>query len=277
MGYLQNSMRGSLAQEELELLPAGFDRIGNVVILNLPQELISKSEEIARALLHIKGVRTVALRTEAITGRGRRPQVKVIAGAQMTETLHKENGCIFKLDVAEVMFSVGNISERARMAELVQPGEVIVDMFAGVGQFSIPIARHAKPRKVYALELNEVAYRYLRENVRLNYVGDIVEPRLGDCAKVAPLGVADRVIMGILHVTHEYLPLAMRVLKPSGGVIHYHESVPSKLRFERPIKRITEAVEGRDFEILGQRVVKRYAPGVDHVVIDVRIGPELKG
>jgi tRNA wybutosine-synthesizing protein 2 len=53
--------------------------------------------------------------------------------------------------------------------------------------------------------------------------------------------------------------------------------VPSKLRFERPIKRITEAVEGRDFEILGQRVVKRYAPGVDHVVIDVRIGPELKG
>ncbi len=266
-------MRGSLTQEELELLPAGFDRIGNVIVLNLPQGLISKSEEIARALLHIKGVRTVALRTEAIAGRERRPHVKVIAGAQMTETLHKENGCVFKLDVAEVMFSVGNIFERARVAKLVRPGEVVLDMFAGVGQFSIPIARHAKPRKVYAIELNEVAYRYLRENVRLNYVGDIVEPRLGDCAKVSPLGVADRVIMGMLHVTHEYLPLAMRVLKPSGGVIHYHESVPSRLRFERPVKRIVEAAAGREVKILNERVVKRYAPGVDHVVIDAGIGP----
>jgi tRNA wybutosine-synthesizing protein 2 len=277
MGYLHDAMRNSLTQEELELLPAGFDRIGHVILLNLPRELISKSEEIARALLRIKGVRTVALRTEAITGRERRPQVKVIAGAQMTETLHKENGCIFKLDVAEVMFSVGNIFERMRMPKLIQTGEIVVDMFAGVGQFSIPIAKHARPRKVCAIELNEVAYRYLCENVRLNYVGDIVEPRLGDCAKVAPLGVADRVIMGMLHVTHEYLPLAMRVLKPSGGVIHYHESVPSKLCFERPIKRISEAAGGREFEILGQRVVKRYAPGVDHVVIDVRVGPELKG
>ena len=164
-------MRDSLAQEELKLLPAGFDRIGHVVVLNLPQELISKSEKIARAMLNIKGVRTVALRTEAIAGRERRPNLKVIAGAQMTETLHKEHGCVFRLDVAEVMFSAGNVFERARAAKLVQPGEVIVDMFAGVGQFSIPIARHAKPRKVYAIELNEVAYRYLRENIRLNYVG----------------------------------------------------------------------------------------------------------
>jgi len=277
MGYLQDVMYDSLTQEELKLLPAGFDRIGHIIVLNLPQELISKSDEIARAILNIKGVRTVALRTKPITGRERRPNLKVIAGAQMTETLHKEHGCVFKLDVAEVMFSAGNIFERARAPKLVQPEEVIVDMFAGVGQFSIPIARRAKPKKVYAIELNEIAHRYLRENVRLNYVGHIVEPRFGDCVKVAPLGVADRVIMGILHVTHEYLPLAMRVLKPSGGVIHYHESVPSKLRFERPIKRISEAAEGRDFEILGQRVVKRYAPGVDHVVIDVRIGPKLKG
>ena len=277
MSYLRNAMRDLLTYEELELLPAGFDRVGHIVVLNLPRVLTSKSEKIARAMLNIKGVRTVAVRTKPITGRERKPNLKVIAGAQMTETLHKEHGCVFKLDVAEVMFSAGNIFERARTAKLVRPGEVIVDMFAGVGQFSIPIAKHAKPKKVYAMELNEVAHRYLRENIRLNYVGHIVEPRLGDCAKVAPLGVADRVIMGMLHVTHEYLPLAMRALKPSGGVIHYHESVPSKLRFERPIKRITEAAEGRDFEILSQRVVKRYAPGVDHVVIDVRIGPKLKG
>jgi tRNA wybutosine-synthesizing protein 2 len=63
------------------------------------------------------------------------------------------------------------------------------------------------------------------------------------------------------------------VLKQGGGFIHYHESVPSKLRFERPVKRVLEAAAGREVEILNKRVVKRYAPGVDHVVVDVRIGP----
>jgi len=125
---------------------------------------------------------------------------------------------------------------------------------------------------VYAIELNPVACGYLRENIRLNRVGHVVKPLLGDCSTVAPRGVADRVVLGILHVTHRYLPLAVEVLKPGGGIIHYHESVPSDLRFERPIKRIWGAVAGRGVEILGKRVVKRYAPGVDHVVIDARVG-----
>ncbi|MCS7131851.1 MAG: class I SAM-dependent methyltransferase family protein [Hadesarchaea archaeon] len=272
MGYLRNALRGSLSPEELELLPSGFDRMGHVAILTLPPALMHRSVEIAGALLQLKGVRTVALREGPITGRHRKPKVKVIAGEPNTETLHKEHGCLFKLDVAKVMFAPGNLFERGRIVGLVQPGEVVVDMFAGVGQFSIPIAKRAKPSKVYAIELNPVAYRYLCENIELNRVGHIVVPLHGDCEEMAPLGVADRVIMGILHVTHRYLPLAMQVLKPAGGIIHYHESVPSKLRFERPIKRIISATRRR-VEILNKRVVKRYAPGVDHVVVDVRIGP----
>ena len=99
-----------------------------------------------------------------------------------------------------------------------------------------------------------------------------MKPVRGVCSTVAPRGVADRVVLGILHVTHRYLPLALEVLKPGGGVIHYHESVPSELRFERPVKRILQAAAGWGVEILGKRVVKRYAPGVDHVVIDARVG-----
>jgi tRNA wybutosine-synthesizing protein 2 len=272
MGYLRDVLRASLPPEELELLPSGFDRVGHVAILTLPPALMYRSGEIAEALLRLKGVRTVALREGPITGRHRRPKIKVIAGEPRTETLHKEHGCLFKLDVAKVMFAPGNLFERGRLAGLVRPDEVVVDMFAGVGQFSIPIAKRARPSRVYAIELNPVAFRYLRENIELNRVGHVVVPLHGDCEEVAPLGVADRVIMGILHVTHKYLPLAMRVLKPSGGVIHYHESVPSKLRFERPIKRITSSTT-RKVEILNKRVVKRYAPGVDHVVIDVKVGP----
>ncbi len=273
MGYLRAAMRDLLTREELELLPAGFDHIGHVAVVALPRGLLQRAGEVARALLRVKGVRTVALRTGGVAGRLREPRVEVIAGDPVTETVHRENTCLFKLDVARVMFSLGNVFERARVARLVRPGEVVVDVFAGIGQFSIPIAKHARPGEVYAIELNPVAYRYLRENVRLNRVGHVVRPVLGDCARVAPRGVADRVVIGMLHVTHEYLPLALRVLKPGGGVIHYHESVPSKLRFERPVKRILEAASGRGVEILGERVVKRYAPGVDHIVIDAKIGP----
>jgi tRNA wybutosine-synthesizing protein 2 len=275
MGYLRAALKGKLTDEELELLPRGFERIGHIAIISLPSGLLHRTQDVTEALLNIKGVRTVALREGTISGRERRPNLRVVAGDPSTETLHRENGCAFKLDVAKVMFSSGNLYERGRLPKLIGEGEVVVDLFAGVGQFSIPIARHAGPGKVYAAELNPVAYGYLCENIRINRVGQVVKPLLGDCMEVAPRGVADRVIMGLLHVTEQYLPLALEVLKDRGGVIHYHESVPSKLRFERPVKRILEAAAGREVEILNKRIVKRYAPGVDHVVVDARIGPSV--
>jgi tRNA wybutosine-synthesizing protein 2 len=270
MGYLLAALRDVLTPEELEFLPNGFDRIGHVAIIGLPPQLKHRSAEVGRALLRLKGVRTVALKGEVV-GRCRMPQLKIIAGERFTETTHREHGCIFKLDVSRVMFSVGNLYERGRIAKLVRPGETVVDMFAGVGQFSIPIAKHSEAHKVFSIELNPVAYGYLYENIRLNKVGSVVKPLLGDCEKVAPRGVADRVVMGILHVTHRYLPLAIQVLKPSGGVIHYHESAPHGMRFERPVERILAAADGRRVEILNKRLVKRYAPAVDHVVIDAKI------
>jgi tRNA wybutosine-synthesizing protein 2 len=203
----------------------------------------------------------------------RTPTIEVIAGDSSTETLHMENGCFYKLDVARVMFSKGNVYERQRIAQLVQDGEVVVDLFAGIGQFSIQIGKHARPKRVYAVEKNLVAYRYLCDNIRINKLGHVVIPLHGDCRDVAPRGTADRVIMGILHVGHLYLPLALDVLKDKGGVIHYHETAPRKLGFSRALERIAKAAGEREVEILEKRVVKRYAPGVDHLVVDALIGP----
>jgi tRNA wybutosine-synthesizing protein 2 len=271
MGYLVEALKGILSEKELGLLPRGFERIGHVVIVSIPQELLPKVEVIAAELLKIKGVKTVARRVAPIEGRERRPRIEVIAGDPSTETVHKEHGCLFKLDVSRVMFSTGNLYERRRLPELVSPGETVVDLFAGVGQFVVPIAKHAEPRKIHAIELSSVAHRYLTENVRINRLGHLITPVLGDCEQVAPRGIADRVIMGILHVGHRYLPLALQVLKPGGGMIHYHESTPCKHGFKRPVERILRAAGGREVEISGKRVIKRYAPGVDHVVIDALI------
>jgi tRNA wybutosine-synthesizing protein 2 len=235
--------------------------IGDILILK-------KQVDNPHELLKIPGVNRV-VKMGSIKGPMREPEVEILLG-RGTETVHKENHCLFKLDVSQVMWSKGNTTERMRMAQIVEDGETVVDLFAGIGYFSIPMAVHASPEKIYAVEINPVAHDYLKENIRLNRVQDVVEPLLGNCRDIAPRNVADRVLMGYIGNTYQYLDLAFQVLK-EGGIIHYHESVPDKLKFKRPIERIKEASNGFKVEILNQRVIKKYSPGVYHVVIDARV------
>jgi tRNA wybutosine-synthesizing protein 2 len=231
--------------------------------------VVKQDVENPSGLLEIPGVNRV-VKLGHINGFKREPEVKILLG-DGTETVHKENHCLFKMDVAKVMWSKGNTGERKRMSTMPEDGEIIVDMFAGIGYFSIPMAVHSKPAKIYSVEINPVSYTYLCQNTVLNKVEDVVEPILGDCRELAPKGVADRVLMGYIGNTNEYLPAAMEVLK-DGGVVHYHESVPDKLKFIRPVERIKEAAGDRDVEILNKRIIKPYSPGVYHVVVDAKIG-----
>lgn len=231
--------------------------------------LVKEDHDDIPDLLKIPGVNKI-VKLGRISGPQRKPEVELLWGND-TETVHKENKCLFKMDVSQVMWSKGNTAERIRLTELVGEDEIIVDLFAGIGYFSIPIAVHSRPTKIYAVEINPVSHHYLKENISLNQVTDIIEPVLGNCRDVAPQKVADRVIMGYIGNTHEYLDLAIKTLR-RGGVIHYHESVPEKLKFSRPVHRIKSAARDREVEILEKRLIKKYAPGVYHVVIDARIG-----
>jgi len=207
-----------------------------------------------------------------ISGLKREPDVTVIVG-EGTETVHRENKCLFKLDVSKIMWSKGNTTERKRMSLIAEDDEIVVDMFAGIGYFSIPMAVHSNPAKIYSIEINPVSHGYLCENIHLNGVERIVEPILGNCREFAPTGVADRVLMGYIGNTNEFLDVAMDVLKED-GIIHYHESVPDKLKFIRPIDRISESAlsAGRELvEITNKKIIKPYSPGVYHVVVDARI------
>lgn len=273
MSWLRKALTNELLPDKLKLLPRGYERVGHVAVLSLPEELEEWRGVIAQKLLEVGGVRTVAVRRGPVEGWSRSPNLEVVAGEPRTETLHKENGCFFKLDVARTMFSKGNMHERQRIPKLVQEGEVVVDLFAGVGQFSIPIAKHANPARVYAVEKNPIAFSYLCENIRINKLGSVIVPLRGDCLEISPRRIADRVLMGILHTGYRYLPLALEVLKPAGGVIHYHETSPCKNGFERARRRILEIAKGWDVKFLESRVVKRYSPGINHVVIDVLVTP----
>ena len=259
-----------LTPEQESALPRGWQVIGEVLLVHVPDVLQPRKRELGEALLSLYPRCKTVVETKRIAGTYREPISEVIAG-DGTGTIHKENYVLFKLDVAKIMFSQGNFYERRRMST-VGAGEHVVDMFAGIGYFTMPMAVHARPRRIDAIELNPVSFEYLKENVRLNHVEDIVNPILGDCREKAPVGEADRVIMGYVGTTQEYLPWGVKALKP-GGILHYHETTPEKLVFERPIRYVEEAAEaqGRSAEIVNTVKVKKYSPGVWHVVVDAKI------
>lgn len=241
--------------------------IGHVLI-------VDKDIDDPERFIHMQGdmkrVRTVA-RLDYIQGYKREPVLEVLAGDKDTETIHKEHGCFFKFDVSRIMWSKGNTSERMRVAGLVGDGERVLDMFAGIGYFSIPIGVHSNVDKVYSIEINPVSYNYLKENIVLNKVEDSVEAFLGDSnILAADFKPVDRVLMGYVHTTHDFLASAIGALGDK-GVIHYHETVPDKLIDTRPVERIKKAADGREVSVLGERVIKKYSPGVSHVVVDAMI------
>jgi len=250
-------------------LPRKWEKIGDVLVLRLPDGLAAHREKVAKAYAEVLGAKAVLLDVRGIEGEWRLPRVEKIWGGD-TETVHLEGGVRFKLDPAKVMFSSGNLPERIRMGHASRAGETVVDMFAGIGYFTIPMAVHSRPDRIYACEVNPTAFHYLEENCRINRAVNVT-PMLGDCRETAPEGVADRVIMGYLRA-QEFLPKALKVLKGE-GVLHYHEACPNELIDTRPLATVSAAASGAglDVELLRHHRLKSYAPGVSHVVLDVKV------
>ncbi|MEW5955820.1 MAG: class I SAM-dependent methyltransferase family protein [Candidatus Micrarchaeota archaeon] len=276
---LSQKLESSFSERELSLLPSGYQALAQVAVLNLKPELLPKAKEIGGAFLELfPRFKTVCVRTGEITGTFREPQLKVVAGEQNTEVIVSENGVKYSFDCVKLMFAKGNVSERARIASLVGDGETVVDMFAGLGYFTLPIAVLAEPRRVYSIELNAVAFGYLKKNVALNGVGEKVTAINGDCGveakRLAGEGVrADRVVMGYLPAPKTQLPAALAVLK-NGGWLHYEGVVPSGDDGSGLFADVSEAADavGRKAELKHVQRVKSYGPKKEHVVLDCTAG-----
>ncbi|HVM44524.1 MAG TPA: class I SAM-dependent methyltransferase family protein, partial [Candidatus Thermoplasmatota archaeon] len=177
----------------------------------------------------------------------------------------------FRFDASRVMFSSGNVAERARVIDA--PGETVVDMFAGIGYFAIPLALRGGPARVVAIEKNAVSFAYLQENVRLNRVERVVEPWLGDNRDYPHDGIADRVLMGYFPNTARFLPKALALLKPRGGALHYHDTAHERRWKEEMTRALLDASRacGRVVAVQEARVVKSHSPGVVHAVLVARV------
>jgi tRNA wybutosine-synthesizing protein 2 len=261
-----------LAKLQEKDVPGSYQIIGDILLAKFTTKSDTKKKRIAKAVLSLLPYVKTVCEIKEIKGEFREPEVKIIKGDHTT-TVHKENDVLYKIDVAKVMFSKGNLTERKRLLPKVKEGEIIVDMFAGIGYFSIPIAKFTKAEKIFAIEKNPASYNLLTENLKLNKITNVFAI-LGDCkiaAKTLPVK-ADRVLMGYFPGTEEFLPAAMFMAKP-GCVIHFHNVYNEKDMWKKPLEQIDQVATAmkRKFEILGKKKVKSIGSRKYHVVIDVRI------
>jgi tRNA wybutosine-synthesizing protein 2 len=259
----------SLPEELRGLLPRHWEMLGDVLILRLADRLLPHKREVAEAYAKVLGARTVLLDRVNIEGVFRTPEMDVVWG-DGTETIHFENGLFYKLDAARIMFSSGNIDEKLRMASLDCRGEVVVDMFAGIGYFTLPIAVHTGAAKVIACEINPLAFHYLRENIALNKVERIVEPVLGNNLDLPGERIADRIVMGYVRTTSQHLKKAFSLIKEN-GVIHYQDTFPLEVFPQMALDNVAKAAGSRSYNVERMREVKSYSPGVSHMVLDIRV------
>lgn len=262
-----------LSENKLKLLPKKWEKLGDVAIIKIPPELKNQSNILGKIYADVLGCKTILNDIGGISGELRKPEVEIIYGSKNTETIHTENKVRFKLDPQKVMFSSGNMNERGRMGTISNSNETVVDLFAGIGYFTLPMAVHSRPGKIYAIEKNPVSFDYLCQNIPLNNVSSIVEPIHGDNRMVAPKNVANRVIMGFFGDTHQFLPVAFECLKNNCGVIHYHDKFPEESIPDKPVNVVRGIAEkyNRTVDLIDYKHVKSYAPGISHYVFDIRV------
>jgi tRNA (guanine37-N1)-methyltransferase len=257
------------------LLPSSFDVVGDVLLVKIPEALRAHEREVADALLRTTPrIRTVA-QDEGVEGELRVRALRVLAGDPRTSTEHVEYGVRLRVDPATCYFSPRLATERYRVAKLVRPGERVVDLMAGVAPFALVIAKHSAAERVDAIDLNEAAVAFARENVRLNRMEGRVFPERGDARAWASThpAVADRVVTNLPHSAHAFLEDALGVLKER-GTWHYHCIQPDDGLGRHLAELAARAADaGRSLRVEATRIVRTYSPREKHFAVDLAVAP----
>lgn len=260
-----------IPDELRSLLPTSLDVIGDIALVRLPDELREHGSAIGEAILKVyKNVRCI-FADEGVQGEFRIRNLTHLAGENRTRTLYREHGLTFAVDVSKVYFSPRLATERVRVTEQVKPGEVVLDLFTGVGPYAIMISKRREPSVVYAVDSNPAAFELLEENVRRNRA-DRVRPMLADARQVLnTIGKVDRLILDLPQSAPEFYLGALQALNP-GGTLHYYEILETAGLGERE-EWLRGGAEWAKLTIdtIEIREVRAYSPTQKHMAFDIRI------
>ena len=288
---LEEALVGELSEDIIDLIPKSYDVIGNIAIIEFDQ-LNSLSvdktslykRKIAKAIAKVnKTVETVYEKKSEVKGKYRLKELQPLFGVNNPETFHKENNCIFKLNVKNTYFTPRLVFERKRLSLLkFAKNELIVDMFAGVGPISIQIAR-INHVKIYSFDINPTAYKYLIENIELNKLkGEILAYNIDVMDLINSsneLGInlknrLDRIIMNLPEQSINYVDIACFLMKKTGGILHLYQFCEKPDPIEKGIKNLITKLNRMGWyieEIINSKIVKPFSPKSDLIVVDVKI------
>lgn len=288
---LQEALTGKIPDLFFDLIPKSYDIIGNIAILEFEKPAQIEDDEfseyrtlIAEAVIGVnKNVQSVFVKKSEIKGDYRLREFAHLRGENKSETIHKENNCSFKLDIKHTYFSPRLVYERRRISNTkIQENEVIVDMFAGVGPFSIQIAK-LNHVKIHAFDVNPYAYKYLKENIELNKLTGTVIPyntNVRDLLKPSNhigkklCGTVDRVIMNLPEQSLSFIDVACFLLKKSCGIIHFYQFSEKPNPIEKTMGYLNKKLNDFNWvitKIQNSKIVKSHSPKAELVVIDLGI------
>jgi len=274
---LRDSLLGKIPSSLLGALPRSLDIIGDIAITELSPQLDSYSSEVGTGILQVNpNIRLVLKKASDVTGTFRTREFKKIAGFGGTETIHREFGCKYHLNVTSTYFNPRLGNERRRVADQVSANDVVVDMFAGVGPYSILIAKLQRAR-IYSIDINPSAVDYLKENILSNEVAEYVTPYLGD-ARVLSMsmlrGTADRVVMNLPSEAESFLDAASLVLRPTGGRLHFYEFAQRGVNLDTLRERFNSVMSsrGRNVKKITEcKIVREISPSRIQIAIDALV------
>ena len=273
---LKTILKEILQPEEISKLYSAFDIIGSIIIIKIPDSLNSKKQIIADTILmNFKSAKSVFAQTSAVQGDYRIRRLEHLAGDNSVITEYKEHGCRFKVDVTKTYFSPRLSTERMRISNMITDNEIITNMFAGVGTYSILIAKNNKSCKVYSIDSNPVANELALINAKLNKVQGQVVPICGDAREVIIRqlkGTSTRVLMPLPEKAKEFVDFAVMALKESGGMVHYFAHVKAsskKLALVNAALDVKYAFINHDYKIVSTRVVREVGPRLYQTVSDI--------
>lgn len=277
---IKEKLSNDIEPEGLTRVYNSFDIIGNIAIIKTQSCSLDEAEVVAKKIMMIhRNVKTVFTQTSSIKSPHRTRELTFLAGEKTTTTMYKESGCVFSVDVEKCYFSPRLSYERLRIANQISPKEIVVNMFSGVGCFSIIIAKTVDHTQVYSIDLNPVAFKYMQDNVRLNRVYGKVYPLLGDSKIIIEnclQHVADRILMPLPERALEYLPSALLSLKNEGGWIHYYDfqhAVGKENPCDKTKKKIAEKLSeiGASYVFSSARIVRSTGPNWYQTSLDIHI------
>lgn len=272
--FLGRALEGVLDEAEMRQVVSAFDQMGDIAVIRIPEQLYGRRHDIGGALLSgIKVVRAVFCQVSSVSGDYRTRRLERIAGEGGTATEYRENGCRFVIDVERVFFTPRLSTERARVAGLVQPGDMVLNMFGGAGLYSIQAARRVRC-EVYSMDINPVATEFCARNAKINRLAGSVTAVTGDAAAAPDLmrRGADRTIMPLPERSAEFAAAAAEATA-DGGVIHYYSHVHADRKQDAAGLAALEAARAIpcDTRMLHARMVRAVGPRYYQTVVDMRI------